>query len=162
VPVFPNAVTDVDYVRKTSEFVARVVAVNANILTLDQPFVGGGQGTSANTANTPQGIPPAGSNVQVISGWATREGGTYISEWTALFVLDTVDQAQIAMYIPHCSINQFRDIAAWAIENVGTTDLTGYELDCVMEALAYDDPLDGETVVGYTAFYQRPGAAVGI
>jgi hypothetical protein len=162
VPVFPNAVTDVDYIRKTSDFVARVVSVNANVLTLDQPFVGGGQGTTSNPANTTQGTPPAGSYVQLISGWACREGGTFITEWTGLFVLDTVDQAQIALYYPHVSINQFRDIAAWAIENVGTTDLTGYELDCVMEALAFDDPLDGETVVGYTSYYCRPGQAAAI
>lgn len=161
VPVFPNAVTDVDYIRKTSDFVARITAVNGNVLTLDQPFVGGGSGTTSVPTNAPTS-PPAGSQVQLISGWATREGGTFITEWTGLFVLDTVDQAQIAFYWPHVSINQFRDIAAWAIENVGTTDLTGYELDCVMEALAFDDPLDGETVVGYTAYYARPGQSVSI
>jgi len=162
VPVFPNAVTDIDYIRKTSDFVARIVGVVGNAITLDQPFVGGGNGTTSLPANTPQGTPPAGSNVQLISGWACREGGTFITEWSGLFVLDTIDQAQIALYYPHVSINQFRDIAAWAIENVGTTDLTGYELDCVMEALAFDDPLDGETVVGYTAYYARPGQSVGI
>jgi hypothetical protein len=156
VPVFPNAVTDVDYIRKTSDFVARVLAVNGNVLTLDQPFVGGGSGTTAIPATAPTS-PPAGSNVQTISGWASREGGTFITEWSGLFVLDTVDQAQIALYYPHVSINQFRDLAPWAIENVGTTDLTGYELDCVMEALAFDDPLDGETVVGYVTYYARPG-----
>jgi hypothetical protein len=161
VPVFPNAVTDVDYIRKTSDFVARIVGVVGNVITLDQPFIGGGQGTTAVPASTPQGTPPAGSNVQLISGWAAREGGTYISEWTGLFVLDTVDQAQIAMYWPHVSINQFKDVAAWAIENVGTTDLTGYELQCTMEALAFDDPLDGETVVGYTAYFARPGQNIG-
>ena len=160
--VFPQAVTDVDYIRKTSDFVARVVSVSSNVLTLNAPFVGGGQGTTVNTANTPQGTPPAGSNVQVISGWAAREGGTFITEWTGLFILDTIDQAQIAFYWPHISINQFREVAAWAIEGVGTTDLTGYELDCVMEALAFDDPLDGETVVGYTAYYARPGQDVQI
>lgn len=160
--VFPAAVTDVDYIRKTSDFVARIVSVNANVLTLDQPFVGGGQGTTVNTANTTQGTPPAGSNVQLIEGWSAREGGTVITEWTGLFILDTIDQAQIAFYWPHVSINQFRDVAAWAIENVGTTDLTGYELDCVMEALAFDDPLDGETVCGYTSYYARPGQNIAI
>lgn len=162
VPVFPNAVTDVDYIRKTSDFVARIIAVNGNVLTLNAPFVGGGGGTTAVPANTPQGTPPAGSNVQLISGWAAREGGTFITEWSGLFILDTIDQAQIALYYPHVSINQFRDVAAWAIENVGTTDLTGYELDCVMEALAFDDPLDGETVVGYTAYYAKPGQDIAI
>jgi hypothetical protein len=157
VPVFNGAVLDIDYIRKTSDFVARITAINGLVLTLDQPFIGGGSGTSGNPyLNTAQ-QPPAGSYVEPIIGFAAREGGTFITEWSSLFIMDTIDQAQIAMYYPHTSINQFRDVAAWAIENQGTTDQTGYELDCVMEALAFDDPLDGETVVGYTAYYYRPG-----
>ena len=160
IPVQPGQVTDVDYIRKTSDFVARVTNVQANVLTLDQPFVGGGSSVSAITPGNPS--PPAGSNVQVISGWAAREGGTFITEWSALFIMDTIDSAQIAVYYPHVSIAQFRDLGAWAIENIGTTDETGYELDCVMNALAFDDPIDGETVVGYKAFYPRPNQAIGI
>jgi hypothetical protein len=76
--------------------------------------------------------------------------------------MDTIDAAQIAVYYPHVSIAQFRDVAAWAIENIGTTDETGYELDCVMNALAFDDPIDGETVVGYKAFFPRPGQSISI
>jgi hypothetical protein len=79
-----------------------------------------------------------------------------------LFIMDTIDAAQIACYYPHVSISQFRDVAAWTIENQGTTDQTGYELDAMFEALAFDDPIDGETVVGYKAFYPRPGQAIGV
>lgn len=160
IPIFPNNVTDIDYIRRTSDFVARVTAVNSNVLTLDQPFVGGGSSNTYSVAGPPS--PPAGSNVQIISGWAAREGGTFITEWSALFVMDTVDAAQITVYYPHLSIAQFRDINAWAIENVGTTDETGYDLDCVMNALAFDDPIDGETVVGYKAFYPRPNQNISI
>ncbi len=158
IPVQPGQVTDVDYTRKCSDFVSRCVAVNGNVLTLDQPFVGGGSGL---TLPAPV-APPAGSNVQRISGWAVREGGTYIAEWSGLFVLDTIDSAQIAVYYPHISISQFKDINAWTLENAGTTDETGYELDCAMESLAFDDPIDGETVVGYKAFYPRPGQSIAI
>src|SRR6266436_3937336 len=42
--VYQNAVTDVDYIRKNSDFVARVTAITGNVLTLDAPFVGGGSG----------------------------------------------------------------------------------------------------------------------
>ena len=156
-PVFQNAVTDVDYIRKNSDYVARVTAINGNVLTLDQPFAGGGSGT-------PAPIGP-GSNtykVQAIKGWAAREGGTFISEWTALFLMNTIDNAQIAVLYPHVSIVQNKDVAAtWAIENIGTTDLGGAELDAAYQALAYDDPLDGETVVGYKAFYPRPQQNIG-
>jgi hypothetical protein len=157
VPIQPGQVTDVDYLRRVSDWVARVTAVNANVLTLDQPFVGGGSGNP--TAAT---APTNTAFVQAISGWAAREGGTFISEWSGLFIMDTIDAAQIAVYYPHVAISQFRDIAAWTIENQGTTDQTGYEIDAIMEALAFDDPLDGETVVGYKAFYPRSGQAAGI
>jgi hypothetical protein len=152
VPVFQNAVTDVDYTRKNSDYVARVTAINGDVLTLDQPFAGGGSGNP--TAFTQ---PQVGSKVQKIVGWAAREGGTMISEWTGLFILDTVDACQIAVYYPHISIAASRDPAnAWAIENAGTTDETGYELDAQFNALAFDDPLDGETAVGYKCYYPRP------
>lgn len=151
-PVFQNAVTDVDYIRKNSDYVARVTNIAGAVLTLDLPFIGGGSGNPA-----PLGPGIAGYKVQVIKGWAAREGGTFISEWTALFLLNTVDVAQIAVYYPHISIAQNRDVAAnWAIENAGTTDLGGGELDAQFNALAYDDPLDGETVVGYKAYYPKP------
>jgi hypothetical protein len=160
IPIQPNAVTDIDYVRKTSDFVGRVVSVAGNVLTLDQPLVGGG--SSATLIAPGYATPPVGSNVQKISGWAAREGGTFISEWSALFIMDTIDAAQIAVYYPHVSIAQFKDMAAWAIENIGTTDETGYELQASYNALAFDDPLDGETIVGYKAFYPRPGQSIGV
>lgn len=158
VPLASGQVTDVDYLRRVSDFVARVTSATGTVLTLDQPFVGGG---SSATLPAPTS-PAAGSYVQVISGFAMREGGTFISEWSGLFIMDTEDAAQIAVYYPHVAINQFKDVAAWTIENQGTTDQTGYELDTMMTALAFDDPLDGETVVGYKAFYLRPGQAAGI
>jgi hypothetical protein len=160
VPLQSGQVTDVDYLRRVSDFVARVVSVAGNTLTLDQAFVGGGSSATALAAGF--ATPAANSNVQVVSGWAAREGGTFISEWSCLLVMDTIDSAQIAVYYPHVSPNQFRDIGAWTIENQGTTDQSGFEIDAVYEALAFDDPLDGETVVGYKAFYPRLGQNVGI
>lgn len=157
VPVFQNAVTDPDYIRKNSDYVSRVTGVAGNVLTLDQPFVGGGSGNPA-----PIGPGSVTYKVQAILGWAAREGGTFISEWSGLFLMNTIDNAQIAVYYPHISIVQNRDVAAsWAIENVGTTDLGGYELDAQYQALAFDDPEDGETVVGYKAFYPRPQQNIG-
>jgi len=157
VPVFKNAVTDVDYIRKTSDYVARVTAINGNVLTLDQPFVGGGSGNPA-----PTGPGVATAKVQVVSGFVAREGGTYISEWSALFLMTTIDQAYLFIYYPHLSILQNRDNAAsWAIENIGTTDLGGYEIDAQFAGLAFDDPLDGETVVSYKGYYYKPGESPG-
>lgn len=158
-------VTDPDYIRKNSDFVARVVAVVSGAsggqdgLVLSQKIVGGG---SAISGTTPLTSPPAGSKIQKIKGFAAREGGTFISQWTGLFIMDTMDGAQIALYYPHIAIGQFKDIANWNIENIGTTDMTGYELDCTMMSMAFDDPIDGETVVCYRAYYPVSGAEVAI
>lgn len=157
--VFQNAVTDIDFIRKTSDFVARVVTVIPNVvagmdaLVLNGPFIGGG---NAATGAVPY-APSLTAKVQMIKGYVAREGGSFITEWSGLFCMDTIDGSQIAIYYPHLAPNQFKDIAAWTLENAGTTDLTGYELDSVMEALAYDDPIDGETVVRYAAYYPAPG-----
>jgi hypothetical protein len=164
VPVWPNSVNDVDFGRKTSDFVARVVKYVASTaggnvtgqdyLVLNEAFVGGG---CSPTGNFIIDGPGSTAKVQLVKGFSAREGGTYVTEWSALFLMDCMDQSQIALYYPHVASNQFKDFANWAIENAGTTDLTGYELDCVMQALAYDDPLDGETVVRYAAYYPSPG-----
>lgn len=165
-PAFPNQIVDVNYIRRTSDYVARVLQVKANAvagqdgLVLDQPFIGGG--SSGQLSTTPDTAPDASAKVQKIIGWAVREGATYITQWSSLFVLDSVDAAQIALYYPHISINQFKDIMQWKIENIGQTDEGGYGLQCSMTAMAYDDPLDGETIVRYLAFAPRPGQNIAI
>lgn len=151
--VLTGQVSDIDFIRKTSDFVARVVAVVGDSLVLNAPFVGGGNssGTSQYGPNT------ATAKVQKIKGYVCREGGSFIPEWSALLLVQTVDNSQIAIYYPHVSPNQFKDFAAWQLENAGTVDLMGYELQAVFEALAFDDPMDGETVVRYAAYYPTSG-----
>jgi hypothetical protein len=164
VPIFQGTVTDVDYIRKTSDYVARVVAVVANIvagqdgLVLNAPFVGGGNAI----VGTPNTGPTAGAKIQKIRGFAAREGGTYITDWSGLFICDTLDVAQLVLYYPRLSINQFKDLAPWTLENAGTTDMVGYELQANLNALAYDDVLDGETVVRYSTWYPPKNADIQI
>lgn len=165
VPIYQNAVTDVDYLRKTSDFVARVTNIATNtVLTLDQPFVGGGSGNPTPNFNAQTGFSTfTGLKCQVIKGFVAREGGTYIGEWTGLLLCNTVDGAQLVYYYPHISIQQNRDFAApYTIENAGTTDEGGMQLDAQFSALAFDDPLDGETVVSYRGYYYKPQEAASI
>jgi len=151
---YPNAITDTDWIRKTSDYVARVTAIVTGVgspvqdaLILDQVFVGGGSPAATN------GIPPTTSKVQIVSGWSARNGGTFIQEWSGLFISDAQDGAQIALYYPHLSISQFRGMNPYTIENIGTTDTTGNELDASFECLGFDDPLDGETVCSYMGYF---------
>lgn len=171
VPVYVNnAPQDTDFIRRTSDFtntIATVVSApiagiagNQDALVLVQQFVGGGASTSVNPGPV---VPPAGSKLQKISGWVSREGGTFVMDWSGLFIMDTIDGDQIVFYYPHISISQFKDVAANNyIQNLGTTDESGYELDATWEALAFDDPLDGETVVCYRAYYPSTGTGVPI
>jgi hypothetical protein len=159
--VFQGAVTDVDFIRKTSDFVNGVVAVytggaspvsGQDTVVLTGPFVGGG---NAPYLTTPATTPPSGSKVQAINGYIAREGGTFIREWSAIFVLDTIDGSQILFYYPRVAPDTFTGIPGANIQNI--TSEQEYDLETSLETMAYDDPLDGETVVAYRAYFPHSG-----
>lgn len=166
IPVFQNAVTDVDFIRKTSDFVARITSIipsntagnstGQDILVLNKVLVGGGNSSSSATQAASYG-PDAAAKVQTIKGYLTREGGTFVTEWTALFTCTLVDTSQVAIYYPHVALSAFKGMTNFQIENIGTTSETAYQLETTMMAMAYDDPLDGETVVRYAAYYPAAG-----
>lgn len=161
--VFQGAVSDVDFIRKTSDYVACVLAVVPNAggsgqdaLILNQKFMGGGN----DTLGTPNTAPTAGAKVQAIQGYVTREGGTKIQYWSAIFTLDTIDTSQIMFYLPRIAPDTFAGIDATNLQNA-TSEQT-YELNATFDALAFDDPLDGETVVRYGAYYPISGQQIQI
>ena len=158
--VYPGAVTGVDYIRKTSDYVATVSSVLANVvsgqdaLILTKPFVGGGcNPTPGATVYTVPETSPAsrGAKVQAISGYTAREGGTYIKEWSAIFVMASVDGDQLMIYYPRLSPDSYQGVKDTTIEGITSIHTTGQMAS--MEALAFEDPLDGETVVRYTSYY---------
>jgi hypothetical protein len=161
--VFQGAVTDVDFIRKTSDYVNGVVSVvptaaaGQDALILSSPFVGGGQ-SPAGTA--PAYGPRPGSKVQAIVGYTSREGGSAIQEWSALFVLDTIDASQILFFYPRISPDTFTGIPGANLQNA--TSMQSYDLEGSWDALAFDDPLDGETVVAYRAYLPHPGTSPAI
>jgi hypothetical protein len=154
--VFQGAVSDVDFIRKTSDYVACVKSVTVSggslILVLTGKFMGGGNAPFGTVASV---APSAGAKVQKISGFVSREGGTKIQEWSGIFVLDTVDASQVLMYYPRISPDVFTGMTAVNLQNA--TSLQTYELEASFDALAFDDPLDGETVIRYSAYYPKPG-----
>jgi len=155
--VFPGAVTDVDFIRKTSDYVAGVqqivTAGGADLLVLTGPFVGGGNKVGIQGMGPTAPAPPA--KVQAITGYASREGGTYIAEWSAVFKLDTADFSQLLLYYPRVAPDAFAGLGEVAIQNISS--MQEYDMDASFEAMAFDDPLDGETVVRYSAYYPHPG-----
>ena len=146
--VFQSAVSSVDYTRMTSDYVATVLAVVGDALVLNQPFVGGGNNALSAAAAT---APAVGAKVQAILGYASREGGTSISEWSAVFMLDTMDASQILLYYPRVAPETYTGLTATNLQ--GATSLQSYSNDATFDAMAFDDPLDGETVVRYAAYF---------
>jgi hypothetical protein len=158
-----GGISDVDYFRKASDFVNTISAIVpgaqagvADALVLTGLFVGGGN----NPNGTGLPYPDASAKIQIVNGWSVREGGTQLVEWSGLFAMDTMDGAQFLAYYPRLSPNTMSGFTEKALANAGTTDLKEAGLTAQFEAMAYDDPLDGETVVRYLNYYPAPGVRI--
>lgn len=141
-----SSVSDVDFIRRVTFNVGVISAINADTLTLEQPLLGG--------------APVAGAKVQGVTGFSSREGSSFIRAWSAVFVVDTADGAQLYYYYPQLSIASEREEGTFEIENAGATDVKGYALRAEFNALAFEDPVDGETVVCYRGFFPASGSQV--
>jgi hypothetical protein len=139
-----GSVTDVDYVRRVTFNVGAIKTIVADTLTLEQPLLGG--------------APPASAKVQAVTGLASREGSAFIQAWSAVFVVDTADGAQLYYYYPQLSVASEREDSTFDVENVGGAQVRGHALRAEFNALAFEDPVDGETVVCYRGFFPAPGA----
>lgn len=139
-----GSVTDPDYIRRVTFNVGVIQAINTDTLTLEQPLLGG--------------APAAGAKAQAITGFASREGSSFIQSWSAVFVVDTADGAQLYYYYPQLSVASEREEATFEVENAGTADIRGHALRAEFNALAFEDPVDGETVVCYRGFFPAPGS----
>jgi hypothetical protein len=139
-----GTVTDADFIRRVTFNVGVIKTINADTLTLEQALLGG--------------APASGAKVQAVTGFASREGSSFIPAWSALFVVDTFDGAQLYYYYPQLSVAGDREEGTYNIDNAGSADLKGTALRAEFNALAYEDPVDGETVVCYRGFFPAPGS----
>jgi hypothetical protein len=161
--VFQGAVTDVDFIRKTSDYVGTIQQIIPSVagqdaLVLTGPIVGGGNQANPNIA--PTYYPQPGAKIQKISGYLAREGGTYIAEWSAVFVLDSIDTSQVLFYYPRLAPDTFGGFTEENLQNATAMQTEG--LNASFDSLAFDDPLDGETVVAYRAYFPSPGQQISI
>ena len=65
--------SDVNYIRRVSFNVARIISVTSTGLQLAQPLIAG--------------VPITGMSVQPILGFVDREGSNFFQEWSGLFVI---------------------------------------------------------------------------
>ena len=134
--------SDVDYVRRVTFNVAMVEQVTAQALLLAQPLLAG--------------TPVAGMKVQPVLGFVDREGGTFLQEWSALFVMSGVQGDSIFFHYPRLQ----------AMQGAGETLSTLVEplqrsmLSAAFRALPVTDANDGQDVFCFRTYVPGPNATV--
>jgi hypothetical protein len=87
-----NAVhSDVNYIRRVSFNVARIVSVTSTGLQLAQPLIAG--------------VPVVGMSVQPILGFVDREGSNFFQEWSGLFVVPGEQGDRILFHYPRLQVS---------------------------------------------------------
>ena len=129
---------DVNYVRRVSLNVARVIGISGGALQLGSALLAG--------------APAAGMRVSKLVGFVDREGGGWFQEWSALFVLEGEQGDRVIYHYPRLqamqgAVETFEALAA-PLERV--------KLSGAFRALPVKDANDGETVVCFRSYL--PGA----
>jgi hypothetical protein len=175
---------DLNYVRRVTFNVGRVVEVTATSLILAQPLLAG--------------APATGASAQMVAAFVDREGGSFFQEWSALFVAEPESGGRVCFYYPRLSPNpgagpggvSFKSGAGWKPPKNGgaaTTapassqgdsarissqkflredfaaiarPLTSVGLHASFIALPFTDTNDGQTVLCYRSYFPAPMAAV--
>jgi hypothetical protein len=141
-----QALSDVDYLRRVTFNVALVSQVNSLSITLAEPL--------------PCGAPPSGAKVQAVSGFVDREGGSFFTEWSALFVMEGSQGERIYFHYPRLQPMTGAEEFAQPLVPKGQGRHERVALGAQFLALPVTDPLDGERVVCYRSFLPAKNALV--
>jgi hypothetical protein len=135
----PTAVGgDINYIRRVSLNVGRVVAIAAGVLQLGGALLAG--------------VPAAGMQVSPLVGFVDREGGGFFQEWSGLFVMDGEQGDRVIYHYPRLQAMQG---PAETIEALAGP-LERVKLAGAFRALPVKDANDGETVLCFRSYL--PGA----
>jgi hypothetical protein len=151
---------DLNYVRRVTFNVGRVVEITTTSVILAQPLLGG--------------VPPAGASAQVVIAFVDREGGSFFQEWSALFVVEQESGGRVCFYYPRLSPNPgtakksgagLTTAAGFVREDRAglsktAVDLAAISLKASFLALPITDPNDGQTVLCYRSYFPATMAAV--
>ena len=176
---------DLNYVRRVTFNVGRVVEVTATSVILSQPLLAG--------------TPATGASAQVVAAFVDREGGSFFQEWSALFVAEAESGGRVCFYYPRLSPNpgagsggvSMKSGAGWKPPKTGgavrTTaiantprngaksssqkflreefaeiarPLTAVGLHASFVALPFTDTNDGQTALCYRSYFPAAMAAV--
>lgn len=125
---------DVNYIRRISLNVGRVVSIQNGAVTLESPLLAGD--------------PTAGMQVSRLVGFVDREGGGFFQEWSALFVYEGEQGDRVIYHYPRLqsmqSASEAMDTFAAQMERI--------KLIGVFRALPVIDQSDGERVLCFRSY----------
>jgi hypothetical protein len=129
---------DINYIRRVTLNVGRVVGIAAGVLRLGGAL--------------PAGAPPSGMQVSPLVGFVDREGGGFFQEWSGLFVMDGEQGDRVIYHYPRLQTMQG---SAETVEALAGP-LERVKLAGAFRALPVKDANDGETVLCFRSYL--PGA----
>ncbi len=129
---------DINYIRRVTLNVGRVVGISGGALELGAPLLAG--------------APPSGMQVSSVVGFVDREGGGFFQEWSGLFVMDGEQGDRVIYHYPRLQAMQG---SAEMVEPLAAP-LERVRLAGAFRALPVKDANDGETVLCFRSYL--PGA----
>jgi hypothetical protein len=137
---------DVNYVRRVTFNVGRTAEVTSTSLVLEQEL--------------PGGIPAAGASVQKVIAFVDREGGTFLQQWSGLFVMEEESGGRVCYYYPILSPCTVKP--AWERESLVPIQkpIGEMTLQAAFAALPTVDGNDGAVVLCYRSYFPANGADV--
>ncbi|GAA3752807.1 hypothetical protein [Terriglobus aquaticus] len=140
---------DVHYLRRISFNLARVSSVvpdpnaaTAQILVLSAPL--------------PAGAPAGAMQVSVVVGCVDRVGGSFLGEWSALFVADGVAGDRVLLHYPRLQVAP----GATETRQALATGLERWRLQASLLALPVTDGNDGDAVLCYRSYLPAPASTI--
>lgn len=137
-----SVANDVNYIRRVTLNVGRVMGVANGVLTLGAPL--------------PAGAPVAGMQVSKLVGFVDREGGSFFQEWSALFCMEGAQGDRVLFHYPRL---QAFEGAAEVAETLAAP-LERLRLKGAFRAFPVKDANDGEMVLCFRSYLPAPMRAV--
>jgi hypothetical protein len=133
---------DPDYIRRVTFNVARVEQMTAQGLQLSQPLIAG--------------IPAAGMKVQPLLGFVDREGGAFIQEWSALFVMSGEQGDAVFFHYPRLQAMEGPSEESTILQQ----PIGRLMLSAAFRALPVIDAIDGQQVFCFRTYVPAPSTTV--
>ena len=136
---------EANYIRRVTFNVGRIAGVTATSLLLTQALPGG---------------IAAGASVQKVIAFVDREGGSFLQQWSGLFVSEEESGGRVCFFYPilsPCTVKPewFREKVFEIQKPIGEL-----ALQASFAALPTVDGNDGATVLSYRSYFPASGAAV--